>query len=783
MEANNVAEHLGSDHSEKDELNLLYSTNNDGEGEILPEDVILKLTRNFGALVSEAAEENPDNASRYAFFQYYRGRADRKSRRLKSLLQVVISTAKCARLSATHRASACNALCGLLEVGIASSSLELRTLCLSASTWNQIFDVFIERPENAKSKPMRQVLVTLVKILSRNRDVNTVRSTMDAAIKKLLAVILEHECLSFVKPAMQALEHFISKQVIDIPDFLTRVNQIRPSADDSRYTFRVAASTYHSGDDQGLHATPLPPYVIQSVGLNSPQLSHWTSATHHFIWRVLECVRFSTDLAPAAGRLLSSFLVSLQRTIFEENQCGKELDVWVRPVYGFMKRHPDLIEVFVHQILPVLLRLDNSTGTEFLKILPLHELERGFTGHLDMVDIQLFLMTSTISQESSLVPNECAYLSMENPITPRICNKPLMVDADDIAAPAYDVSTLYGASIEHLLLHASPSIRLAALMFSTSSKWTTELITKNVMSSLQECIPQFHAEADAKSRNEFISIMKKLLTRLKGGLAHVSRSRRVSQCVLSAKASRTSTIPGEISSDNEDPSLALIKRNVHFLKWYTLFLSGELLPTASYPRHITALQLLYTFLQLGLQTYVSTQCSNKEVNEESAVCSNDRNVRLLLDLFMDPFDDVRNMAVSILKLGVLDSGPLYYRSESYSPPSHLSKVGSIQTPVDTQFDLIEVRCRAQAIMLRTGRADHADGAGRMNDLLYFRLNDHKRQDHIRRSRVDMVECLLSNLKAGIEIAKENLRLAVFQAPLHGHLIALRYVITHSGKPC
>lgn len=79
MEANNVAESLGADHSKKDGLNLLYSTNNDGDGAVLSEDVILKLTRNFGAVVSEAAEEDPDDALRYAFFPYYRHRADRKA--------------------------------------------------------------------------------------------------------------------------------------------------------------------------------------------------------------------------------------------------------------------------------------------------------------------------------------------------------------------------------------------------------------------------------------------------------------------------------------------------------------------------------------------------------------------------------------------------------------------------------------------------------------------------------------------------------------------------------
>lgn len=322
----------------------------------------------------------------------------------------MIHTANCARLSATHRASACNALCGFLELGIASSSLELQTLCFSGSTWNRIFDVFIERSEDAKSKPMRQVLVTLVKVLSRNRDTNTVRSVRDTAIKKLLAVILGHDRRSFFKPAMQALEHFISKQVFDIPDFLFLVNQVRPTEDDRRYAFRVATSTDHSGECQSVYHSPLPP----SVGPYPPQLSPWTSASRHFIWSVLHGVRINTDLAPAAGRLLSSFLLSLQRTIFKDDQGDKELDVWIRPVYGFMKHHPDLIDIFVHHILYDLLRLGSSTSTEFLKILPLHDLERGFTSRLGMVDIQVFLMASKVREELSLMPRECAYISLEN---------------------------------------------------------------------------------------------------------------------------------------------------------------------------------------------------------------------------------------------------------------------------------------------------------------------------------------------------------------------------------
>lgn len=78
MESNNTVAELGPNHSRKDGLNFLYSTKNDTEGETLPENVILKLTRNFGTVVSEATEETSDNASRYAFFPYHRGRADWK---------------------------------------------------------------------------------------------------------------------------------------------------------------------------------------------------------------------------------------------------------------------------------------------------------------------------------------------------------------------------------------------------------------------------------------------------------------------------------------------------------------------------------------------------------------------------------------------------------------------------------------------------------------------------------------------------------------------------------
>ena len=319
-------------------------------------------------------------------------------------MDALLRTAKSPRLSATHRASACNALCGFLEHGIASSNSELRTLCFSASTWNEIFDVFIERSEDAKSKPMRQVLVTLVKVLSRNPNSNAICSIKDAAVGRLLTILHGEDRLSSAKPAMQGLEHFISKKTISISDFLLRLVQVRGAEHASKCPVCGAAQTSCSGNCQNLGYALLSPYVSRSEDSIPLQQSPWTSAIQGFVWCVLNCILVNSDLAPMAGRLLSSFLTSLQLTVTEVDQYGDKLDTWIRPVHRFIKKHPDLIELFIHHILPDLLRMDSTTSTAFLEVLPLDDLRRGITGCLDTVDIQIYLMALRAREEFGPMP-------------------------------------------------------------------------------------------------------------------------------------------------------------------------------------------------------------------------------------------------------------------------------------------------------------------------------------------------------------------------------------------
>ena len=79
--------------------------------------------------------------------------------------------------------------------------------------------------------------------------------------------------------------------------------------------------------------------------------------------------------------------------------------------------------------------------------------------------------------------------------------------------------------------------------------------------------------------------------------------------------------------------------------------------------------------------------------------------------------------------------------------------------------------RAEVLMRLTGRAIYADGVGRLYDLLYERYAARSVvQSHTRHS---IVEHLLTNLEIDVQVAINNLPLAVSKAPIHGWLIALR----------
>ncbi|KAG4218153.1 hypothetical protein PC116_g33367, partial [Phytophthora cactorum] len=127
--------------------------------------------------------------------------------------------------------------------------------------------------------------------------------------------------------------------------------------------------------------------------------------------------------------------------------------------------------------------------------------------------------------------------------------------------------------------------------------------------------------------------------------------------------------------------------------------------------------------------------------------------RSILDLIMDPFDDVRETAASLVMALSPETGYPNLQKQMENPG---------KTPIE------ELRCfckKADELARRTARADHSDGAARSFELL-CRWSTSSEE----RMRIPLE--ILSSLEAKLSAAKQDLANAVLQAPVHGSFASL-----------
>jgi len=352
-----------------------------------------------------------------------------------------------------------------------------------------------------------------------------------------------------------------------------------------------------------------------------------------------------------------------------------------------------------------------------------------------------------------------------------------------------------------LLTHRSATVRLASLRFLVTSKSANRPYTPSVLSALKDVFPYFHAETDTGVRGIFIALVRTVVQRLKGAIFQLSRALQREYI-----ESRPDTIKNyEVSSKQENSKLnlrseSLMDQHMAFLNWYIRFLVSELQPTASYQRHIAALKLLTVVLQSGLDNGVPQGYLTRNTQADVKWSINisvfqPLLLRLLFDLFMDSFDDVREAAVLVIKMGgVYALGERQYglRRRPFPNSKELtatdcSRSGeaaevSSQGQQDGFSDLMLVLSRAQKALHCTGRADHADGVARLFEILHEACVGRTSETPPEAqsgsdwwsSTYGIIDHILTALEGGLLLARCNLRLAVASAPIHGNLAALRY---------
>ena len=305
------------------------------------------------------------------------------------------------------------------------------------------------------------------------------------------------------------------------------------------------------------------------------------------------------------------------------------------------------------------------------------------------------------------------------------------------------------------------------------------------------------ADTDAKFRNDILSNTRHMIERFRGATAYLTRELENVRFLLSLNQS-VGPVPQERNQELLDEISNLLQMHEIFIQWYLKFLSGELIPTASYQRHITALKAIALLLRSGI-VELDPSLPPQRVSDDSTIWPFTikfftlGTMRLILDLLMDPFEDVRVNATVVLKLASRDDfrlgNPTKNSKDMRSKFSQLAIATRLATapqssdsqqlpnsssapltnhaaaPPQILLDFIDL---AQDIAKRTGRADYADGVARSYEILYGLRSSME-------ARLTLVEDLVDQLELKVNIAEEDLAQAVLEAPIHGSFAALKYV--------
>ena len=200
-----------------------------------------------------------------------------------------------------------------------------------------------------------------------------------------------------------------------------------------------------------------------------------------------------------------------------------------------------------------------------------------------------------------------------------------------------------------------------------------------------------------------------------------------------------------------DEIAALTKEHIAFVNWYIGFLKDELVPTASYQRHITSLKAMEFVLNSGV---LQGDLPGSDQADSAFALLDTTWLRAVLDLVMDPFDDVRETAASLIAtLSLISKG-----SSSDAPIRGL--------PRSFTSELDEFCQRANALASRTSRADHSDGVARLYKLSCqwaTTVND----------RLLIPTQVVDDLESRLSSAEKDLAAAVLETPVHGGFAALR----------
>ncbi|GAB1208295.1 hypothetical protein APSETT445_007039 [Aspergillus pseudonomiae] len=457
----------------------------------------------------------------------------------------------------------------------------------------------------------------------------------------------------------------------------------------------------------------------------------------------------TAELAASSGDLMAVFFQKV-KNLDTSGPSSQEISqnlssIWVIPVRHLALQNLDNLELMSNYTLQPLFKLDPAGFRAFLEKLHLKNLLAGDMSEAPLPELTLLFASLQMAKKVGLV-HEDNYIPK----------------AGSSANDAQNALVLKSEMIGQFLFHREHSIRIAALSLLITAPATTKPVSSATIRAILKGLPSMHSEsADPYARGEILSLIRKLIPRLKGG-------------ILSEHENLAETnVP---NSKRHQPKFARDDSETQeCLKEYLELLKDDLRSTASYPRHIMALKTLIHLLESGLDARYAGHIAAKQAGNVTKWRLNmdvfePSLLRLLVDLLLDPYEEVRATSLTLLNMF----------------PRDVLLSGYVQSGCNRKYEkpqLVEALNRAEQLASNTSRADHADTVARLYHIFFTAADDDnsKVADSWWETKQGVVDNLLKKLEEKLSLAGGLFNSSMRDAPLHGYVSALRKIIFETAS--
>jgi len=324
------------------------------------------------------------------------------------LWQSLLQTFSAASISHSHATTARNAVSGFLDAALASTNPVTRQIAFSPETWLAVFEVYLDRFDDGKPKPMKQVLSSLIKILVKHPEPSEAVSIRPKIGDATVSTIMLGEPRSRLKASIVALELFVHKNAVSAPDLMLMAGNWLV-ANHQRWIplfeehckalsiitvqFTSPISTTNIRDEE-FQITTAKIFVLGLlVQAKNPELTSPVGV-------MLATLCQKMNATPEAGKMPDSGL-----------QRGSA--IWTAPVKHILLQNLDRLEEMSNHILHPLFSVDPKGFRSFIHQLPVECLLSGNMTEAPLDEFMLLFSALQIAKKIGLVHEDSKFSVIE----------------------------------------------------------------------------------------------------------------------------------------------------------------------------------------------------------------------------------------------------------------------------------------------------------------------------------------------------------------------------------